>query len=696
MDDSINRQLTFSDFGENNSVFSVIDGIRDENNRIKCYHNSLQEVNYMTCEELFEGFNKLQAITFSYDLKFINSLLRQFEYAEILLGGSFIVENDQSLKDCIIDVLTDQQQNIETIKKNKRMISMMQDGDLIIKTAKMVMDHRKVYILSSDDGKTRVITASANMSAKAWNGSHMETYEYDDSNLCFEERKDDFETAWDMAWDIPYSIVSVEKKTGLKDLPVVTQIQERNEAFILKQESGDAAFENVKYVIEQEKLRAVNREILKDVSFNTKNGLVEINAKKANEIVRHERTYQERIRQQTETVENYPRLHIDYGEAAAYLNEEKLDLNPPEAEVRADIDTFIRLFDNFDDFVPSPDKLKESHYKLMNVMFASPFNAKLRCMERLTGQNLEESVCLPMFTLLASKTANSGKTFMVKALLKAMTGKRLDAKNKSNLKSSAIPDVQSTCKSVPVFVDEIDGKYWGYVKSMIKASSSCEIDNLDEQPMIIFASNDILEPDETLRKRMVFLRYEGALPSTIDQSAYKGKGRSIMKDLGTAFYRLYLGRMIVGVKTWIDQMVRNELPDTWYPDVMALSSKTIRGIFNEYGSSIPSYMRELSWNDDFSQNASYISDDAIKEICELRRIKKNVFHFKDGKIIIELGTDSESLRKYQSWLNTLPQEMEAKGNKTMNGYLITINEYEFLKRVQNSPYKFPGRRLHRW
>ena len=44
------------------------------------------EAQTLSLEELFEGFNKLYAITYSSSMDFICKLLKKFDYAEIIFG----------------------------------------------------------------------------------------------------------------------------------------------------------------------------------------------------------------------------------------------------------------------------------------------------------------------------------------------------------------------------------------------------------------------------------------------------------------------------------------------------------------------------------------------------------------------------------------------------------------------------------
>lgn len=129
---------------------------------------------------------------------------------------------------------------------------------------------------------------------------------------------------------------------------------------------------------------------------------------------------------------------------------------------------------------------------------------------------------------------------MILAALKMMTGKNLAAYNKESCNSKVIKGMQAMIKGTPVFIDELDNKSLGYIRNIIKNPEKCEENGLSEMPMFIFASNECTEIEGPIRKRMVSLRFDGGLPSHIDQSAYKAKGDALRRQLGNAFYREYL------------------------------------------------------------------------------------------------------------------------------------------------------------
>ena len=47
-----------------------------------------------------------------------------------------------------------------------------------------------------------------------------------------------------------------------------------------------------------------------------------------------------------------------------------------------------------------------------------------------------------------------------------------------------------------MFIDELDAKSFSCIKDMIKNPERCEDNQIETMPMLIFASNNILEPDE--------------------------------------------------------------------------------------------------------------------------------------------------------------------------------------------------------
>ena len=364
-----------------------------------------------------------------------------------------------------------------------------------------------------------------------------------------------------------------------------------------------------------------------------------------------------------------------------------MDLNPKKEDVKKDIELLFETMDNYKkDFIGDIDKLRDSHYKLLNIMFSSPFNAKLRCVADI--KNIPTS-SLPLFTLIASSSSNTGKTFMTELVLKLMTNMDLKGYTIKTVSTALIDGVLEVNKGLPLFVDEINGQYYGWLKVKIKNSNQCEIEQRENQPLLIFASNSISDPEEPERKRMVFLRYNLGLKKDIDPVAYDGISKNIRSKATNALYREYLRRMLEEVSNLIDYMIESEnLAKDYYPDIVSISSKTLINIFKDYGYELPEYVRELNWHNDFSYHAKYISQDALEEIRNLWKNDPDCFTIKSKVIIITSGSDRGSKKMLESWANSLPIEFEAKYSDNMEMSKIMINRQELEKALGFSFNKF--------
>ncbi|MDU3118141.1 MAG: lantibiotic ABC transporter, partial [Finegoldia magna] len=277
------------------------------------------------------------------------------------------------------------------------------------------------------DGQTRVIKGSANMTRRAWSGDQLEAYEVDDTFEAYVAYAQDFETAWRLSDDIPEDVVASKKTDNPeKDIPIIKQALKTQKTIVLEQpQNSGEVYEKIKYTIDADKIMEKNKELVRNVNTNSKNGYIEILPNIINKIsVNAKRLKRKRI-DVKEIEKDYPKLTFNFDTKEAFLDEESLDLNPEKEDVKNDIDLLFEAFDNYKkDFVGDVDKVRDSHYKLLNILFSSPFHAKIRCIADI--KNIPTS-SLPLYTLLASKGSNTGKSFMTEFILKLMTNKQLKA-----------------------------------------------------------------------------------------------------------------------------------------------------------------------------------------------------------------------------------------------------------------------------
>lgn len=649
----------------------------------KVYHVEFKEISYSSVEELFFGFNDIRAITFSYDIKFISKIMKMFDYGEIILGGRFMTRRDSELHKLtseaylLAENMTLSEMAADAVRKEKDLVKIMSEGVLLIRSPKYIIDHRKIYLLKADDGRTRVIKGSANFTSGAWSGDQLEDYEVDDTYEGYEAYLEDFETAWRLSDDIPEDVVgSVKTDNPEKDIPVIKDALKTQKTIVLEEPKDSAeSYERIKYTIDADKIMAKNKELVNNIKTSSKNGYIEIIPDLIKKISVNAKRLKRKKIDIKEIEKDYPKLTFNYNTREAFMNEEPLDLNPKDEDVRKDIELLFEAFDNYKkDFVGDVNKVRDSHYKLLNLLFSSPFHANLRCVADI--KNIPTS-SLPLYTLIASQGSNTGKTFMTELILKLMTNMKLKPFSVKTAPTGNIDAMLEIYKGVPIFVDEIDGHYYGRLREKIKNSHQCEIAQREEQPMFIFASNNVSDPEEPERKRMPFLRYNSGLKKDIDPVAYDGISKNMKTKTTNALYREYLRRMLEEVDKLINYMIESQdIADDYYPDMMAISSRTLRSIFTDFGYEIPDYARELNWNDDFSYHAKYISQDAIEEIRALWKNDPDSFIIKSSIVIITSGSDKGSRKMLESWANSLPVEFGAKYSDNMEMSKITVYRSE--------------------
>lgn len=647
---------------------------------IKCYHTQLIDVTYKTCYELFHGFDTIKAITFSYDIGFIDMIMEQFSYGEIILGGSFLTQKDNKLQTTMADLYAHSFEAGKYIRKYKTLVNRVLNDELLFRTPISYLDHRKIYLLKNDMGHTRVITTSANMTKRAWNSSQIETYSYDDSMAAYEAYEEEFETAWDLSVEIEQSVLTSKKTDDLvDDNPFLESVKEKNRTIVLQQIPDDEyQYEITKYVIDHQNLQEEYQKLLRGTGSGS-NGKSEITSEIYEKIKTNKRKLDREKVVFKEIERPFPDININYEEETVQINGKNADLSPSPEDVKHDISEILSIFDNYGEFFGDIEALRETQFKILNAIFASPFNAELRCVSRIASQQ-PSTKSLPMFMLISSESANSGKSFMVTASLKLMTGENLKPFNKAETNKKDIQRLQTSIKGTPVFIDEVDNKSFGFIKDLLKNPEICEEHRLDKMPMLILASNDILDPDETFRKRILFFRLNASLPSSIDQTAFESKSNALLGRLGTAFYRAYLARMIPIINKTINYILyREDDNSSYYPDHMKESSQVIRGILTDYGFETPDYMRELSWDQDYSINAKHIASDAIRDIERLYNQNRKLFKIEKDTITIELGTDKESQNKIKSWQHSLPTELRAEKMITRDKSQITLDRKELEK-----------------
>lgn len=629
-------------------------------------------------DDLIKGYDTIKIIIFSYSLSFLESIIDKFKYIELIIGADFIYQNDSDLNDLESIVLGCAKHTNTDIaklaKKYPKILEKLKSKDLVIRISRVIMDHRKLYLLSnSTNDKTRVIIGSANLSFGAWGGSQMENIYYDDTKLGYEIYSHQFESAMDNSSDITYDTLLADTDDYVSSNPILADNKTKTVNTLFANIYDKENFnKRIDYVIELNKESEIYNQLLKKTKVIRKSdGMRVLEPKLIKSFTKQQNKFKASISSDNIETMPYPSLKFDFNNDVILYNNEPLII-PDEENIKSDIDVLLTIFKNFDNFIGDIDNLKATHFKLLNAMFCSPFHAPMRC---IADSYNRVTMAMPLWLTIASSTASCGKTFMTKAIMHMMTGKSIEPFNGS--KQASTDDIEKYQKCVsgfPVVIDEL--KSFQYIGNDLKDSTICEKFGLKNMPMCVFTTNSIVNPNEAYRKRMIDLQLTARFPSNEDETKARAKAEVILSKLSSAFYRAYLIKMFDLVKSEIDYMI-GDVPDDYYPDLLNLSSKVLIDMFKEYGYDIPSYVKELKYSVDYSVNSPETYTRTIKEIDDYYTKNKSAFSFTNNKIKIFLGNDEKQAK---SWVNSLPSECMAEKVSDRTGIFIIINKKDFLER----------------
>lgn len=375
---------------------------------------------------------------------------------------------------------------------------------------------------------------------------------------------------------------------------------------------------------------------------------------------------------------NYPTMSFQYepDDPGMFISGEAVDLAFDVDAVRADGVLLLNAFSHFTpghEFIGDMNGLMDGHWRAMRFMFAAPHIGFLK--HEAYVYNMEP-MSLPLYMLLGSKGPDTGKTFMMELLFSAMTGKhdvRFKRGSAKGVADSFIGDmraVQAIHEGMPYVYDELLSSTIRSVRDLVKDFSAA--DAKEGTPVLIFTTNDLVDPDSLFRKRVVYIPFDAAIASGVDKNKFKSIGEQMKRGFTGAFYREFTRRYIPAVCD-ICNMMYDGHPDGWYPDVVAPSSRIILDIFRDAGLQPFSGMRELAWNADYyadSKNA----ESAVRTISRMWESEPEQFCVQKDTVKIYFGTDSLGQKRAASLANMLPADVMARARSYRDeGAILTFD-----------------------
>ena len=555
---------------------------------VKAVYADTVETNW---EELFDGFDRLYAITFSSGIEFVNKVINKFSYAEVVFGCEKIIANDIA---AIMSVQIDSVQRLAKSKSVGNLANRLDDGSLQLYVSRDTKSHEKIFILESADHKrVRVITGSANMSASAFCGIQRENIVCFDDEAAFSHYKVLFETFKETCSDnVSYkAVVNTMNqedylKENIKEVPVFQSIEKQKLVFLEQAQPED----EVEYEIaaDVKKMQELVKPIMPKMPVQANRIVVAAEPMRV-----FGKRYTEVRRVAAEAVKQLPKLHIDYDAGTMTFNDENIDLNPNLSEVAKNIKSIQKFFSGMDYFYGDVEQAKKDYFKYMTWYLATPFMAYLRY---FASRNNYDTKLFPMYGVIYGDS-NGGKTTFIKFLVKLMCGETVKMNTTEDFTATRIDGLKRVCEGLPLNIDDLaKTQFQNHSERVIKNDEWGISDRLVNYPAVSITSNKITSLTKDLSKRAIICRIGAKIDNERGAKNSKRVNES-MSELTTAFYGEYVRRMLVCIDEMTTEMRENANGKEYFPDIFHASSSVIADIFEACGIDLPDYVRILYYND---------------------------------------------------------------------------------------------------
>ena len=566
---------------DNNNTFSIFDSISedaatDASPKVDVVNLTFESAVAMSWTELFSGFDSICAITFSSGVGFMYKLLDMFETAEVIFGCEDVMSNT------VQEIMAYQNRLIERMRdelsdKKQAMLARIDSGEVRFYVSRGKISHEKMYLLSSRDGRKRVITGSANMSYNAFSGTQRENICCIDGERAYDWYFESFSRLKSESSDeITHKAIDIaDISENIDELPISQTIKVNKVIEIVPDRDND---EDVEFSLDTRNF--ANRLAPLMPKADKKTGRILLSSDMITKL-RRQRCDDEIKKKEQESV--YPRLVIDTDTAKVTLNDSLLDLNPPENEVARDVRLFIRYMDGYSQFHGNFADMQQRYFEFANWFFCSPFMAKMRDMAARFDQN---RLPYPVFGLIYGQS-KAGKTSFLETLLKMMIGQKPKIPAQEFTRSS-IEGLKHKVEGCPIIVDDmVNTRFNQHAIETIKTEDFGISEHLIHYPAVVISANeDVKAVSPEIIRRTVICRVEAGLTNT--EVMTNNVVRSVQKEIGTAFYREYLRRMLEIVPNLVEQLKSDDSDRS--PDILKESSDVIYDIIAEH-SEIPAYVR---------------------------------------------------------------------------------------------------------
>jgi len=636
----MNENITMFDTDSKNEQLHINDSLSNFG-KIDVVKMDFVEAETLSWDDLFDGYDSLYAITYSSGISFVCELLDKFSYSEIIFG------NEDVMTYSLQEVMAYQLKTIERIRENmtiskRDLISKIDDEKLMMYIARKRLSHEKIYLLEAKDGRKRTILGSANLSRAAFAGYQRENICYIDGEKSFDWYMDSFQKyKQDCSDSISTSALKIaDDGENIEEIPVMKTVKVQKALVI---EPENVFKDEVKFVMD---IKNLSNKFAPFIPKADKKGKVILSPES---VKMTRRRIVDANTQERELRSEYPQLVVNVADRTAKLNGSLIDLNPDKESISNDVSLFIQYMSGYEKFHGDISGMQSRYFEFANWFFTTPFMATMRNIAVKYNQNL---LPYPVFGLLYGQS-KAGKTSFLETLLKMMIGQKTKI-SAPDFTRSTIENLKRSVMGAPIIVDDItQTRFTQHAIETIKNDDYGVVDNLLTYPAVVISANeDVKAVAAEVIRRTVICRVQAGLTNT--ELMKSNVVRRVQKNIGTAFYREYLRRMLEEIPELLDELKDDDASGA--PDILNVSSKIIYDIINEHcDCEVPIYIRKLTLDDYFSEKVTGAY--AMKTIQNAWKVNKKAF-------VIDKRNNELRYNTGQTWevdriLKELPEDLEA-------------------------------------
>jgi hypothetical protein len=562
------------------------DGVRPGKS-IRVFDIAVQNVRDARWQDLFQGFDRLQALTFSASVPAILDVAALFDDVEITFGSERVLSRELAALEQatnaagyrFVDALADQKTFIERCVRpalsgrGADLLERVQDGSLRFRLLREAPSHAKLYLLAGQ-GRYRAISGSANLSLQAFSGAQGETFFVADGEAAYRQFLD-FYTMNDAKADLVAAdllvVPATKGSTPSLDVPNDPVPLEQVPCFRFLEAKGvivETPRPPVMPELSASALReagALGAELQQLTLDRNKSGATVISAKG------FARAYRAHTAQPiTEKTDRVPEARIDLEAGIVTLDGRpwhRLGAPVPWPEVAADAALLAPYFEGFARFYGDSAGLQQSYWALLAWLYAAPMAPILRgAALRHDGSPL----AYPVHAVLYGRS-DGGKTMFSRVISRSMFGVEQMVRGKDFTTQRAL-GLRERLGAIPLIVDDVNrDRFSQYVPDLVKFDHDS---GSGYAPILISTNRDVTAVTPDLRKRMVVCHIDGARPRAMPEAP----ARAALSGIGTALYRAYLGRLVPQIGGLIEALANDPHHP---PDLLMVSSTTLAELLAE-------------------------------------------------------------------------------------------------------------------